>query len=147
MKLIGVIAEFNPFHNGHAYLIEEARRIVSEETGEDTYVVVSMSGNYVQRGSLAIIDKYTRAKSALCSADIIFEMPVIWATSDAGRFAACGVDMLSRLACDYLAFGIEAGNDTDAVSSELLSASDTLYNEPEDYKALLSKYLSDNLHK
>ena len=75
MKTIGVIAEFNPFHNGHAYLIEEARRIVSEETGEDTYVVVSMSGNFVQRGSLAIIDKYTRAKSALCSADIASHAP------------------------------------------------------------------------
>ncbi len=142
MKLIGVIAEFNPFHNGHAYLIEEARRIVSETTGEDTYVVVCMSGNYVQRGSLAIIDKYTRAKSALCSADIVFEMPVIWATSDAGRFAACGVDMLSRLSCDYLAFGFEAGNDAAAVSAELTSAADTLCDEPEDYKTILARYLS-----
>ncbi|MBO6166320.1 MAG: nucleotidyltransferase family protein [Eubacterium sp.] len=142
MKLIGVIAEFNPFHNGHAYLIEEARRIVSEKTGEDTYVVVCMSGNYVQRGSLAIIDKYARAKSALCSADIIFEMPVIWATSDAGRFAACGVDMLSRLSCDYLAFGFEAGNDAAAVSAELISAADTLCDEPEDYKTILAQYLS-----
>ena len=87
MKLIGVIAEFNPFHNGHAYLIEEARRKVTEETGEETCVIICMSGNYVQRGSLAVFDKYTRAESSLCSADIVFEMPVIWATSDAGRFA------------------------------------------------------------
>lgn len=144
MKLIGVIAEFNPFHNGHAYLIEEARRKVTEETGEETCVIICMSGNYVQRGSLAVFDKYTRAESSLCFADIVFEMPVIWATSDAGRFAACGVNMLSQLNCDYIAFGIEE-NPTEhgSVSAELQKTADILFDEPEEYKSLLSQYLSD----
>jgi Predicted nucleotidyltransferase len=159
MKTIGIIAEFNPFHNGHAYLIEKAREYVTAETGEETGIVVCMSGNYVQRGSLAIFDKYTRAMSSLGSADIVFEMPVRWATSDAGNFAMCGVNMLSKLSVDYIAFGVEAdgaysddGTNTDAasydstdlddISKALLQTSDILSNEPDDYKELLAKNLS-----
>ena len=167
MKTIGVIAEFNPFHNGHKYLIDEARKYVAETTGEETAVIAVMSGNYVQRGSAAIFDKYTRAASSLISTDIVFEIPVVWATSDAGRFAECGVYMLSELSTDYIAFGIEAGSGgtslsgsdsgagdgvvddgtqaAAAVEKELLSAAEILYDEPAEYKDLLQRYLSIGL--
>ena len=99
MTNIGIIAEFNPYHNGHAYLIREARRLVNaaadaSDSGADAAgagVVVLMSGNFVQRGSAAVFDKYTRARAALTDADIIFELPTLWAASDAGHFAGCGV--------------------------------------------------------
>ena len=111
MPTIGIVAEFNPYHNGHSYLINEAVRIVSEETGEKPGVIICMSGNFVQRGTPAILDKYSRAASALDDADLVFEIPVLWAANDAGHFAACGVNMLSRMNVDYIAFGIEAIQD------------------------------------
>ncbi len=71
MKIIGIIAEYNPFHNGHAYQIEKIRR----ETGAD-YIVIAMSGDFVQRGAPALTDKYTRTEMALrCGADLVFELP------------------------------------------------------------------------
>ena len=83
MKVIGIIAEYNPFHNGHAYQIATIR----EKTGAD-YVVVAMSGDFVQRGTPAIIDKYIRTHMALsCGADIVLEIPVCWATASAESFA------------------------------------------------------------
>ena len=83
MKTVGIIAEYNPFHNGHAYQIAEAKRI----TGAD-YAVVVMSGDFVQRGTPAIWDKNTRTRAALLGgADLVFELPVIYATPSAVRSA------------------------------------------------------------
>ena len=77
MKITGIIAEYNPFHNGHLYQIRKIR----EETDTD-FIIVAMSGDFVQRGMPAIVDKYTRAKMALtCGADLVLELPVIWATA------------------------------------------------------------------
>lgn len=109
MKVVGLITEYNPFHNGHKYHIEEAKRI----TGAD-YVVVVMSGNFVQRGAPAIIDKYSRTKIALTNgADLVFEIPACYATGSAEYFALGSVSLLDKLGIvDYLCFGSEEGDIT-----------------------------------
>ena len=144
MANIGIIAEFNPFHNGHSYLIREAKAMAERETGEEPGVVICMSGNYVQRGSAAVFDKYLRAESALTDADCVFELPVLWATADAGNFAGCGVDLLRKTCIiDFLAFGIEASEENkDAVISSLNKAADILAEEPEGFKERLKELLS-----
>ena len=93
MKTYGIIAEYNPFHNGHRYQIEEVRR----RTGCDAIVAV-MSGNFVQRGEAALLDKWTRAEAALrCGVDLVLEMPVVYSTSSAEHFAFGGVGILDGL--------------------------------------------------
>lgn len=107
MKIIGIIAEFNPFHNGHAYCIKKAR----EMTGAD-FVIVIMSGDYVQRGEPAIMDKYIRTKTALKNgADLVFELPTALASGSAQYFARGAVSLLHHLGCvDHIVFGSESGN-------------------------------------
>lgn len=137
MKVTGIIAEYNPFHKGHEYQIQKAK----EETGAD-YIVVVMSGDFVQRGTPAIIDKYTRAKMALeCGADLVLEMPVIWSTASAEYFASAGIAMLDKMGCvDYVSFGAESTN------LELLSnIADVLIEEPRFYKASLAAYMKNGL--
>ena len=103
MKIVGIICEYNPLHRGHKKQIDEIRRIC----GEDTAVVCLMSGNFVQRGAPAIIDKSVRAKAALYSgADLVLELPVEYALSSAEGFAAGGVRILGDF-CDFLCFGAE----------------------------------------
>jgi len=110
MKTVGIIAEYNPFHNGHAYQIAEAKRI----TGAD-YAVVVMSGDFVQRGTPAIWDKYTRTRTALLGgADLVFELPVVYSTASAEYFAEGGVALLTALGVDTICFGSECG-DIDAL--------------------------------
>ena len=132
IKTAGIIAEYNPFHNGHHYQIEEVRRL----TGAD-YVIAAMSGDFVQRGEPAIFDKYTRTHMALCGgADLVVELPALFATSSAEDFAACGVALLSALGTDMLCFGSESGN------LELLQeAAGILTEEPPEWKGLLQGYL------
>lgn len=128
MKICGIICEYNPFHNGHAYLIERAKR----ESGCDAVVCV-MSGNFTQRGEIALFDKYTRAKHAVCAgADAVLELPTVFAVSPAELFAKGAVKMLAALpAFDVLAFGsenddramFEAGaRETEAESAEQKAA-------------------------
>ena len=106
-KVAAIIAEYNPFHNGHAYHIEETKRI----TGAD-YIIILMSGNFVQRGEPAIIDKYLRAKSVLSSgADAVFELPVTVSTGSAETFADGSVALANKLGIvDFLSFGAENDN-------------------------------------
>ena len=86
MNVTGIIAEYNPFHNGHLYQLEKARN----DTNAD-YLIVVMSGDFVQRGAPALIDKYTRAKMALENgADLVLELPVLWSTASAEYFAGAG---------------------------------------------------------
>ncbi len=103
MKVVGIVAEFNPLHNGHKYLIDKCR-----EEGA-THVVAVMSGNFVQRGSVAIMDKRARAKAALAAGvDLVVELPVPWAVATAEIFARGGVSVLHGLGLvDALAFGCE----------------------------------------
>ena len=107
MKVVGLITEYNPFHNGHKYHMEEAKKITAAD-----YVVVVMSGNFVQRGAPAIIDKYSRAQMALDNgADLVFELPTYYATASAEYFAQGAVSLLDKLSIvDYLCFGSESGD-------------------------------------
>ena len=107
MKVCGVIAEFNPFHQGHAYLLEQARK----QTGADVMVVV-MSGNWVQRGEPAIEQKWSRAKAALHhGADVVIEMPTTVSFQATDLFARGAVEILKKVGCDSLAFGSEGGDE------------------------------------
>ncbi len=109
MRVAGIVAEYNPFHNGHAYHIEKTR----ERDGgcEATHVVAVMSGSFVQRGEPAILTKFDRARAALAGgADLVLELPVPWSLSSAEKFAFGAVSMLDSLGCvDFISFGSEAG--------------------------------------
>lgn len=106
MKTVGIICEYNPLHLGHKKQIDRIR----EEFGAETAIVCAMSGNFVQRGSPAIVDKSARAAAAVnCGADLVLELPVTTALSSAEGFAACGVKILAPL-CDTLCFGAETAN-------------------------------------
>lgn len=106
MKICGIIAEFNPFHNGHKYIIEEARRITNAD-----YIVIAMSGDYLQRGEPAFIDKYARCKVALQNgADLVIEIPSLLATGSAQYFARGGIGIFHALGCiNTYACGSETG--------------------------------------
>ena len=107
MRVSGVICEFNPFHNGHAYLLSRMR----EQVGEDGCVVCVMSGRFVQRGEAALADPYLRAETALAGgADLVVELPFPWSCAGAEHFALAGVRILSRLGVDTLTFGSETGD-------------------------------------
>ena len=105
MKIVGLITEYNPFHAGHLYHMQQAREL----TGAD-YCVVLMSGSFVQRGEPAIFDKYRRTKAALLAgADLVLEMPAAFSTASAHEFAAYGVALLSSIGVDAVVFGSECG--------------------------------------
>lgn len=119
MKVAGIVAEYNPFHKGHAYQIQKIREIL----GEDTGVVCVMSGDFVQRGEPAVFSKYARAEAAVrCGADLVIELPVSYSLASAERFAEGAVHILGKLGgVDYLVFGSESG-DLDGIvnTAELL---------------------------
>ncbi len=137
MKTAGIIAEYNPFHKGHEYQI----RYTKEKLKAD-YVIVAMSGDYVQRGTPALISKHTRAEMALrCGADLVLEMPVSISTASAEAFAMGGVSLLDSLGVvDMLCFGSESGE-----ISALRELAEILVEEPEEYKKLLKSFLSEGL--
>lgn len=134
MKTYGIVAEFNPFHNGHEYLIEQGKRDGADKT------VCVMSGNFVQRGEPAVCSKWRRAEMALrCGADLVLELPVSWAVSSAERFAYGAVSLLNSTGCvDKLLFGCE-----NADADSLFSAASLCLSE--EYKGALKKFLSDGL--
>lgn len=118
MKIAGIICEYNPFHSGHMYQIQQVRRVTGAQG-----VVCVMSGSFVQRGEPAMLDKYVRAEAAVrCGADLVLELPVTAAIDSAEGFARGGVRLLNDLGCvDYLAFGSESGD-----MSALEKVTDTL---------------------
>lgn len=109
MKIAGIIAEYNPFHNGHAYQIEHTR---AEKEGDASHVVAVMSTHFTQRGETALIDPHTRAQMALKNGvDLVIALPAPWALSSAQGFAEGGVSLLHALGCvDMLSFGSESGD-------------------------------------
>ena len=130
MKVVGIIAEYNPFHNGHKYQIDK----IKNETGAD-HVIVAMSGNFLQRGVPALCDKFTRTEMALkCGADLVVEIPTLWATASAEYYARAGVSLLASTGVvTHIAFGAET-NDLDA----LLQVASVLKEEPAVYRAVLA---------
>ena len=106
MNAAGIVAEYNPFHAGHAFHIAETRRQVGE-----CAVIAVMSGNFVQRGECAVFDKWTRARAALAGGvDLVLELPTVWAASSAERFAQGAVEILASTGVvTYLSFGSECG--------------------------------------
>lgn len=119
MQAVGMIAEFNPLHNGHVHALQEARRL----SGADV-VVVAMAGNFTQRGEPAIVDKWARAQAALASgADLVIELPVTDAVQAAPQFAEGGVALLAAMGVTMLAFGTETpGVDYAAAARQLSQA-------------------------
>ncbi len=137
MKTVGIVCEYNPFHNGHLYQIQKAKEITKAD-----YVVVIMSGNFVQRGTPAIIDKHSRTKLCLLNGvDLVVELPVFYSTASAEYFATGAISILEAMNCiDYLCFGCE--NDDLNVLSEI---ADFLLNEDADFKENLKSDLKKGL--
>ena len=134
---VAVVAEYNPFHNGHLYHIKQTRKITMANN-----VIAVMSGNFVQRGEPAMIDKVTRTRMALENGvDMVLELPVEYATSAADVFAGGAVDLLNRCnIIDGISFGSEIGDIT--AFSEI---ADVLNNEPEEFKKMLKTALNNGL--
>lgn len=136
MRIAGVIAEYNPFHSGHAYHLAETRR----RTHAD-YVVVCMVGSYVQRGEAACLSKWDRARMALMNgADAVFELPALFAVRTADVFAFGGAATLSGLGVDVLSFGSE----TEDVSI-LQTLADFKTNEPEPLTLRIKTHLAEGM--
>ena len=133
MQVNGIIAEYNPFHNGHKYQMEEALRRTSA-----SYTIIVMSGNFVQRGAPALLDKHSRAEMALrCGADLVLELPTLYASSSAEYFASGAVALLDKLGVvTHLCFGSECGDV--AVLSRI---AEILAEEPAEYSAALKRFL------
>lgn len=133
MKVVGIIAEYNPFHKGHAYHLKKTR----QQTQAD-YVIIAMSGNFVQRGAPALLDKYSRTQMALCcGADLVLELPVLFASSSAEYFAKGGVSLLRQTGVvTHLGFGMECNT-----LPLLQDIAETLLHEPTPYKNILNQNL------
>ena len=136
MKTVGIIAEYNPFHNGHKYQLKQAKAL----SGAD-YAVVVLSGDFIQRGAPALVSKYARCEMALTGgADLVLELPVCFSLGSAEYFARGAVTLLDSLGVDALCFGSECGN-----LSSLKLAADILHGEPDEFKKLLLGHQRDGM--
>ncbi len=132
MKITGIVTEYNPFHNGHKYMIDEIKKTVKPD-----YIIAVMSGNFVQRGEPAIADKWTRAKTALLNGvDLVIELPVYFSVAPAEIFARGAIKLFCDTGIvDNICFGCE-DNDIDTlkyISEKLFSESDTLSEKIKEY--------------
>lgn len=136
MKACGIVAEYNPLHTGHVYQMNKARQISQADC-----IIVVMSGNFVQRGEPAVIDKYARTRAALkAGADIIVELPVYYALSSAENFARGAVLTLNEMKAASICFGAETDN-----ADRLVKISHAIISESPEYKAILNKALAGGL--
>lgn len=137
MKITGVIAEYNPFHNGHKYHLEQSRSL----SGAD-YVIAVISGDFMQRGIPAVTDKYTRTRMALLNgADLVLELPAVYAAGSAEFFAMGAISLFDKLgAVNFLCFGSECGN-----LKTLSRLAATLLEEPEEYRNVLRRSQKNGL--
>ena len=135
MKILGIIVEYNPFHNGHLYHISKAKEITKAD-----YIIAVMSGHFLQRGEPAIINKWARSKMALnAGVDLVIEIPFVFSTQDANGFAFGAVKLLDSLQIvDYLCFGCET-NDLNT----LYPISNFLNNEPPRFKEMIKHNCKD----
>ncbi len=140
MRTVGIIAEYNPFHTGHEYQIDKAKRSANAD-----YAVVVMSPDFVQRGEPAIFEKYDRAKMALLGgADLVIELPVCYASGSAEFFAEGAVEMLNALGViDALCFGAET---SDPDPQRFLTIASLLKEEPDSYKMFLRENLAGGMN-
>lgn len=114
MKIVGIVAEYNPLHNGHKYLIDYARNTLNAD-----YIVIALSGDYVQRGEPAVFDKFVRTKTALIAGcDAVFMLPVAISTASAQYYARGAVALLDKLGCNTILFGSENGDINSLKTSE-----------------------------
>ncbi len=136
MKIAGIIAEYNPFHNGHAWHIAETRRSIGGESG----IICVMSGHWTQGGDCAVFDKWTRAALALeGGADLVLELPTVWAASSAEQFARGAVETIAACGvADFLSFGSECGT-----LEELQAAAACL--DSAEYPAALKDFLREGM--
>ncbi len=137
MKTLGIIAEYNPLHNGHLYQMEKCREMAQADN-----IVVIMSGDFTQRGEAAVLDKWTRSRLAVENgADLVLEMPFAYAVNSAEYFAKGGVRILESLGCvTHLGFGAEA----DSLEQLQKIAEETADESPE-FQALLQQYLAEGV--
>lgn len=137
MNITGIIVEYNPFHNGHAYQLKKARELTDAD-----YLIVVMSGDFVQRGTPAILEKHLRARAALENgADLVLELPVRYSTASAMDFASGAVKILDALNCvTHLCFGSESGT-----LAPLTAAAELLECEPPEYREALQSALREGL--
>lgn len=135
--VLGIIAEYNPFHNGHLYHILKSKSI-----SKDDYVVAIISGNFSQRGEPSLIDKWVKAEMALsCGVDLVIELPTIYSISSAENFADGAIKILNSLKIiDHLSFGAEC-----AELNKLNIIANVLYKEPKYYKTLLANNLKKGI--
>ncbi len=136
LTTVGIICEYNPFHNGHLYQIKKVREIFGENCG----IIAVMSGSFVQRGEVAIMDKWSRTKVAILAGgvNVVIELPALYATASAEFFATGAIACIEATGvCDYLVFGSET-SDIESLKkiAKVLSA------EPDEYKILLKDNLS-----
>ena len=136
-KVLGIIAEYNPFHNGHLHHLQNSLKLTKAD-----YTIAIITGNFTQRGSTSLIDKWSKAEIALKNGiDLVIELPLLYSISSAENFAEGAIKILSSLnVVDYLSFGAE----TDDIAT-LNVIADTLYREPKEYKNILSHELSKGL--
>lgn len=133
MSTLGLIVEYNPFHNGHLYHLDQGKK----KTGADTVVAV-MSGSFLQRGEPALVDKWTRTKMALAQGvDLVVELPSIYSIQAADWFAFGSVFLLHHLFVDHFVFGSESGQ-----IEPLNQIAEILLNEPPQFKQTLKEELS-----
>lgn len=137
MKVLGIIAEYNPFHNGHKFHLKKSMLI----TGA-THVIAVMSGNFLQRGEPALLDKWTRAEIAIKEGiDLIIELPTIYACNSAEFFAKGSISLLNALnVVDFISFGSENGE-----IDKLNIVANLLANEPDKFKNILKSYLDTGI--
>lgn len=137
MPTVAIIAEYNPFHKGHEHQIKKIREML----GEETKIIAIMSGNTVQRGEIAVLDKYTRAECAtLCGVNLVLELPFPFSSLSAELFAASGVKIADSLGVvDYLAFGSESGD-----IDELIEIADIMNGDL--FKAGFAEISNDSRH-
>ncbi len=137
MKICGIVAEYNPFHNGHLKQIEYVKNILGAEK-----LVIVMSGNFTQRGEIAVLDKFKRAEHAIIAgADLVIELPTVFAVSNAEIFARGAVSILNSLGfIDSICFGVESGS-----ADEYISLATSMLNETKEFKKLLKEKLDTGI--
>ncbi len=136
-KVLGIISEYNPFHNGHLYHLIKSKKISNAE-----YTIAVISGNFTQRGNCSLVDKWSKAEMALLNGiDLVIELPVLYSISSAENFAEGAIKILDSLKIvDEISFGTETSD-----INILNKFADILYNEPKEYKAILSHELSKGI--